>query len=918
VVKVFLVVTVVQIVNGIISNIMLRTEAIKQFLLNVTHRDLANLYNIHMEVQVNVAQNGGERIEGEYKGKRWQGWSDGKETWKSFRIPYNAAVNPQYEDKDINFNLGLHAEAIGMTGWDWYNKQSLWVAFDFDAITSHASGLTTEQLILIQEQALEVPYLTVRKSTSGNGLHLYIFFGHPPETINHNEHQALARAVLSQLSAETGFNFINTVDICGGNMWVWHRKMSDTNKGLILIKQGELLYDVPVNWKDHVDIVVNKRRKNLPQQIGEQSKDVNNLFLELTGQYVRESLDDIHLALINYLKETSACWWWDQDNNMLVTHTIHLKEAHVSLNFKGIFETISTGTDKGSDHNCFAFPLRRGAWVVRRFTPGCREHESWEQDGNNWTFCYYNMDPNLSVASKTHEGVEHPSGGYVFNESENAQKAALLLGADLNLPPMLLSRPTKLKQNKDGRLIVEINKENTDNPGKMKGWIAEGTKWKRIFNIFLSGPASGANEQKNYDDLIRHLTTEDKTDCGWVLRSNSIWIEEPMTHIKLALKSHGLKISEIDNILGTNIFKHWKIVNMPFQPEYPGDRQWNREACQFNYLPSKADNLHYPTWKKILTHVGKNLTPALKESDWAKSNGILTGYDYVKCWIASVFQQPHEPLPYLFFFGPEASGKSIFHEALSLLITPNGYERAEQALLSSNGFNGELKSAIFCVIEETNLSTKNKTAYTRIKDWVTSPYLSIHPKGGTPYLIKNTSHWIQCGNELSYCPAFPGDTRIVIIYVEPPDVLQTKNELFARLCKEASDFLGEVLKLELPKSNDRLNLPVISTSQKILLQQQNQSALEEFINENCFHSPGYMIKLSEFYERFCGWLDITEASNWTIRRVAKSILLPYVKGRSVQDNYVNIGNLSFEQIPKENFLRPLIVLDGKLYHDHEH
>ncbi len=47
-----------------------RTEAIKNFLTAATHPDLADLYYDGMEVQVNVAQDAGERVEGEYLGKK--------------------------------------------------------------------------------------------------------------------------------------------------------------------------------------------------------------------------------------------------------------------------------------------------------------------------------------------------------------------------------------------------------------------------------------------------------------------------------------------------------------------------------------------------------------------------------------------------------------------------------------------------------------------------------------------------------------------------------------------------------------------------------------------------------------------------------------------------------------------------------
>lgn len=888
-----------------------KTEAIKNILLNLTHPDLAALYNFNMECQVNVAQDGGERIEGEFKGKRWHGWTDSFTTWKSFRIPWNAAHEPSFEDSPLKFSLEKHAEGIGMTGWDWKNRESKWVAFDFDSIVSHKEGLTHAELNLIQEAVANIPWVTIRKSTSGNGIHFYVFLNPPVKTNNHNEHAALARAILGQLAALTSFDFINKVDICGGNMWVWHRKMSGSD-GLALIKKGINLTEAPRNWEDHVKVISGHKQRVLPKEIEEQSKEipeVDRLFAELTGQYVKEPLDQDHKKLIDYLSEHSCVWWWDQDSNSLITHTFHLKEAHEAIGYKGIFKTNAEGKDYGRDHNCFLFPIRRGGWVVRRFTPGVSEHESWDQDGAGWTRCFFNIEPDLPTASRSHEGVEHPSGGYVFREAERAQAAALKLGADLDLPTWALCRPTKMKQHKDGRLIVEVDRESSDNPQQMSGWVEEKGKWKRIYNVKLSNFTD--SESRNFDDVVRHLVSEQHEDCGWSLRADNRWVQEPVTNVKFALRSLNLTDKDVNSVLGDNVFKRWTLVNKPFQPEYPGDRQWNKDACQLMYFPSISDNLHYPTWTKILNHVGESLTEALSTNRWALDNGVETGADYLKCWIASLFQFPFEPLPFLFLFGPEASGKTIFHEALSLLITPSGYQRAESALTSQSGFNGELQNAIICVAEEINLSQKNKTAYTRIKDWVTATQLPIHRKNITPFMAPNTTHWIHCANDIHACPIFPGDTRITILHVGtiPEDQWESKRALIGKLKKEASDFLGEIIKLELPESSDRLNIPVIETTEKGIIQKSNQTPLESFIDEHCFYAPGYLVKFSEFYEKFMKTLDGAEAAEWTKNRLGRLIPLPYVKGRW-QYNEFYIGNVSFEE--PEEIRKPYTVVENKL------
>ncbi|MCH8860678.1 MAG: hypothetical protein IH843_06035, partial [Thaumarchaeota archaeon] len=257
----------------------------------------------------------------------------------------------------------------------------------------------------------------------------------------------------------------------------------------------------------------------------------------------------------------------------------------------------------------------------------------------------------------------------------------------------------------------------------------------------------------------------------------------------------------------------------------------------------------------------------------------MNGADYLKCWVASIFQEPLEPLPYLFLYGPQNSGKSILHEGLGTLLT-RGSVRADNALISQAGFNGELENSIICIVEETDLR-KHRVAYNRIKDWVTSKDLPIHRKQKTPYSIPNSTHWIQCANDYRACPIFPGDTRITMSYVnaiDPIDLIP-KKQIIPMLEKEAPDFLAEVLTLELPPSNDRLNVPVIVTEDKIATERTNQTMLEMFIDDTCYKVTGEMIKFSEFYERFQEWLDPNETHNWSKVRVGREIPPQHPKGR---------------------------------------
>lgn len=875
---------------------MLKTEAIKNFLLNVTHSDLSSLYTPGMECQCNVAQDGGQRVEGDYKGRQWHGWTDNVTTWKSFRIPWNAGSAPEYQDKPITFDIARHAEGIGMTGWDWEKRVSRWVAYDYDAITGHADShikkLTDEQLIELEEAIQDVPWVTLRYSTSGKGRHLYV----PIEPIriqNHTEHAALARAILGMLSGITGYDFVNRVDVVGGNMWVWHRKMQGTN-GLTLIKEATTLLEAPANWKDHIAVVKGKRKRIIPEFI---EQDSIELFDELSIQHQKVSLDSGHMRLLEWLRENHLQSWWDSDNHLLVTHTAYLAKAHEELNFKGIFKTLATGSEYGVDHNCFLYPMRRGSWVCRRYSRGVAEAETWEQDARGWTRCYYNIDPDFDTVCRAYGGQLSDRSGYIFREAELAQHAMLKLGISMDMATFASSRHCTVKQIDDNKIAAYIERQENDSPDKMGNWIPDKKLWKKVFIASKIRKVGTSDiEIQNFDDVLRHLVTEKGEYYGWYLKNdNESWNKEPFEHMKVVLEAMGSNVKEVKQILGACVLKSWRLTNRPFEPEYPEARMWNRDAAQFLYTPNYNDDRSFPTWLKILNHIGQGLNDAINENEWCRSNGIITGADYLKVWIASLFQYPRQQLPYLFLYGEQNCGKSILHESLRLLLS-RGVARADNAITNPQGFNGELEHSVLSVIEETDLSTRKAEVYNRIKDWVTAREIPIHIKRMTPYTIPNTTHWIQVANNREYCPVFPGDSRIIVIEVPPLAIEEIipKKHLEVLLQKEAPDFMGEMLKLEIPESNDRLNVPVIETAQKSSAQQSNMSTLDLFVHEHCHYVPGSMILLKDFVGRFHEWLPADEVGKWGKIMVGKSLPSPYGKGHRRSDNQVCVINISWD------------------------
>lgn len=334
--------------------------------------------------------------------------------------------------------------------------------------------------------------METRRSTGGQGLHLYVYFdaeGVP--TANHTEHAALGRCVLGMLSSEANFDFAAAVDCCGGVMWLWHRKMTPENRGLELTKPTTKTLTVatlPTNWRDHIEVVTRRQARIRLSGITAESQDP---FEALVASRRVIPLDEKHKTLIQALMETGHSTIWVPDHHLLQTHTRGLQElidepkTRNMLGLIGVFKTNSEGRDKGTP-NCFLFPLSHGAWKVCRFTQGITEAETWSQDKDGWTTCVYNCRPDFETACKSHGGIKDPdSSAFVFPTPAHAAAAAEVLGQKLEVNSVLENHETSLKISKGGKLAVYVQRVKTtkDSPGdpdKIPGWVHKKDKWVRV------------------------------------------------------------------------------------------------------------------------------------------------------------------------------------------------------------------------------------------------------------------------------------------------------------------------------------------------------------------------------------------------------------------------------------------------------
>lgn len=863
---------------------------------------LDNLRNL--ETQLLVSPEGGYPVEG----KR-NVWTDGSEEWHNLRWPKNAMAEPYWRDRELGFLLEKHWLGVGTTWWDWVNRESVGCGFDFDEITSHApgTGVSDEQLEEIRERACQLDYVEVLRSTGGKGLHLYIWFAREdrPKTQNHNEHAAIARAMLGKLSTDAAFDFGSHLDVCGGNMWVAHKKMFGT-EGLQCVKKATVPLsnrDIPPNWRDHLEVIGGKTTKVRVVGVDDTGDEVDDQdpLSELTTAHPKVPLDEIHKKIIADIEMTGSTCVWVPDHNLLQTHTRALKQVYDQWKeqghaMRGFFDTFSPGTDTGKP-NCFMIPKKNGAFIVFRFGKGTVEHDLWNQDRQGWTWCNYNRAPDLSEAAVALGGAELENDkGFHFESVDSAKIAVEALGSKLMLPAgnTYEDRAAILRKNKDGRLIVEIDRRGNDTG--FDGWNGQKkNKWVKVFNILVDNK----NEEDDYtrfDTLVRSCCTPSNADAGWRIKvTGGDWIKHPRENVSSVLSYAAPPGFPIPKIMGKTILNRWIIVCKPFHEEYPGNRQWNLGAPQLVYKPAQLEDDEqpfHPHWDKVLDHCGEDLDGVVRESSWCRNWGIFSGRDYLLAWISCLIREPFEPLPYLFMYGPQNSGKSIFHEAISLLVT-GGVVKADRALTNSSDFNGELANAVLGVIDEVNIANAGPSVYNKIKEWTTSQYISIHAKYQQVYQQRNCLHFVQTSNYRDSCPIFPGDTRITAMYVGPLLEEIPKPILVRALEEEAPHFMASLMGMSLPTSDTRLRLPVLDTAGKEQAAESNKNPLEEFVSESCFYVPGAKMLFKDFFNKFSESLSAFEKASWTKRKVRQNIPDMFPVGLNT-GGQLHIGNISFE------------------------
>ena len=364
--------------------------------------------------------------------------------------------------------LEVGALAIGATGFT--KEGSRWVGFDFDSITGHAAGICDEELNRVREAAKALPYVEVRRSTSGNGLHLYVMLDCIP-TANHTEHSAVARAVLGKMSRDAEFDFKDAVDCVGGNMWFWSRRATPENQGLTLIKAST-------------------------QELTESDIGAWRFVSAADAAHPAVEEDEDHGRILEACRKHGT-GSYDEGTGCYRAHTSILKQVHAELKLKGAFEAVSTGTDLTTP-NAFMFPRPHGALYVVRFGTD-NEHPLWDRTAKGQACILFNHAVPVDSVCRA-VGAIQIRGGFTCPNVAKAKEAARMFG--IAFPEITERRINFLFVR--GGLTIECDRAGKESHDE---WGVKGRRLERFFSI-------DEPEHDGFDDDVRHLVSSKGEDAG--------------------------------------------------------------------------------------------------------------------------------------------------------------------------------------------------------------------------------------------------------------------------------------------------------------------------------------------------------------------------------------------------------------------
>jgi hypothetical protein len=719
------------------------------------------------------------------------------------------------ETREITYPLSEYWFQVGISGWDYLQGVATAVGYDFDDLLSHQkAGLPPEKLEAVREAIKKLPYAEFRRSTGGGGFHVWITFPADdlPKVTSRTEMKALARAVLARMSQDTGHHFEADVDHLGDILWICSRRTTPESQGLTLVHAAERpMTEWPRDFKEHMPVVTRQRQKTVLRGTTAEESDAIE---KAHKDRVRVPLDDAHRKFIEAYEATGFYGYWDEDHGCFVGHTAGFLNVTEALKLTSVYQTVSDGRHPG-EPNAWVYPLKFGGWRAFRFTAGTPEAPTWETSRSGWTTCVIGLRPAPSQVARRHGGVSKGKA-FVFVDPDKAALAALTYGVVVKYPVWLETqrRPVTMEIRRDGlNLSIPRKKSDPKQAAHDAGWIeVRGPIWT---TGYACETVSQTTDYEGLaDDTVRHVARDAK-QLGLYVHTTQGWHQQSPKQVENHLSYKDIVGGQQVDVLGWCSDHPWNRVALPFQPEQPGDRQWNLDGCQLAHQPADHPG-PTPNWDRLFAHWGQGLDDAVAADDWCRDHGIKDGAMYLQFWFANWLRYPERRLPMLATYSAENNtGKSFIHEAGKELITQNGYMLSEKAIKNKSGFDAELHGKVLCGIDDVDLGD-DVSFYNTLKRWITNPWMNYGYKGKEVFLDRNYTHWVIGVQTRKFIPIDRGDERITLweMVPFPKSEMVPKDEMRERINREAPFLLQRLFALDLREVHSRLAIPALLTTEK--------------------------------------------------------------------------------------------------------
>lgn len=177
--------------------------------------------------------------------------------------------------------------------------------------------------------------------------------------------------------------------------------------------------------------------------------------------------------------------------------------------------------------------------------------------------------------------------------------------------------------------------------------------------------------------------------------------------------------------------------------------------------------LSIPIAAPIYTVIGTNAIEKFLKLVWLMCDQREKIYSLMISWMAHNVQKPGTKIRFSpLIKGVEGDGKSIVVEVLRAAMGHRNVNSVGPGIVANTGgFTDFAHGFAVVALEEMMLTGKDRyRVHNILKEFITNSFISIHPKGGTPFSIINTTNYVSFTNHIDAIPISDTDRRWWIIF----------------------------------------------------------------------------------------------------------------------------------------------------------